>query len=258
MKISVIMQSFLGDYPGSRTLPKEKFLRAVNSFLLQKHQDKELVIVADGCEITKKMYELYLADKEEIKFCYLHRNVEKEKSLYSQENNKISYRGLPREVGRAMATGDLITYFDTDDIMLSTRLSDLDTFWQNVPENVKWSSNPIRLINEKALTSDLFKERKTRIGTTSIPITNMGTKQTENFFINQTVAEGSVSGASYALCHRKDVKTKWKNFEIDKDDKTARSEDTLFLYEMQNEEGPGIRQESASIVICHYRGIWDV
>ena len=48
MKISVIMQSYLGEYPGARSNPKYKFVRAVNSFLLQKHPDKELIIVSDG------------------------------------------------------------------------------------------------------------------------------------------------------------------------------------------------------------------
>jgi hypothetical protein len=136
MKISVIMQAFLGDYPGARTKPKEKFIRAVNSFLAQYHQEKELVIVSDGCEITKKMYELFFSDKEEIKFCYLHRDLEKEKSMYAEDNGLIYYRGTPREVGRAIATGELITYFDSDDVMLPNRLSDLNEFWKTVPKDV--------------------------------------------------------------------------------------------------------------------------
>jgi hypothetical protein len=262
MKISVIMQAFLGDYPGARTKPKEKFIRAVNSFLAQYHQEKELVIVSDGCEITKKMYELFFSDKEEIKFCYLHRDLEKEKSMYAEDNGLIYYRGTPREVGRAIATGELITYFDSDDVMLPNRLSDLNEFWKTVPKDVQWSSNPLRLVHEKILNLDRedWKESKTRIGDVSIDMKNLTTQENEKFILNLMVPEGYVACVSYALCHRKDVKTKWKNITKPKDnydDHKYPSEDTLFLQEMQ-EDGAGIRQESPSIIICHYKNLWDV
>lgn len=258
MKISVIMQSFLGDYPGSRKLPKEKFIRAVNSFLYQNHKDRELVIVSDGCEITKKLYELYFSDNEEIKFCYIHRNIEKEKSMYSEEDGIVTYRGIPREVGRAVATGELITYFDTDDIMLPNRLSDLDDFWKDIPSHVMWSSNSVRIINEKALVSDLYLESKARIGDKTFEISNLETKEKEKFFINLTVPDNMVSTASYSICHRREVTTKWKNVTKHKDDLSTPSEDHLFLREMQDNESAGAKQKSASIIICHYRGIWDV
>ena len=62
--ISVIMPSYLGEYPGSRSNPKEKFIRAVESFRLQDHSKKELIIVSDGCEITNSIYfERWLNDK---------------------------------------------------------------------------------------------------------------------------------------------------------------------------------------------------
>lgn len=260
MKISVVMQSFLGDYPNSRCMPKEKFLRAVNSFLAQSHDDKELVIVSDGCDITKKMYELYYADKEEIKFCYLHRNVEKEKSMYNIEDNKIFYRGLPRQLGCEIATGDLITYFDSDDIMLSTRLKDIANFWKDLPEDVVWTSNPIRLMNVKAIESDEFKESKDRIGTIEIPIVNISTGEKEQFFINCMVKPGYISTATISICHRKNVKAKWKNVEMSIDNngkKSGLSEDNDFAGQLLK-EGKCMRQDSASIVVCHYKDLWDV
>ena len=54
MKISVIMASWLG---AKRPHLDKKFVRAVNSFLKQTHEDKELIIVSDGCQITNKLYE---------------------------------------------------------------------------------------------------------------------------------------------------------------------------------------------------------
>ena len=85
MKISVVMQSYLGDYPGSRKDSKNKFVRAVSSFLRQTHEDKELVIVSDGCEDTKKLYKLFKKYYEEV---YLNlenapQNIFVEKLIYN-------------------------------------------------------------------------------------------------------------------------------------------------------------------------------
>ena len=147
------MQSYLSDYPGSRSRPKEKFIRAVNSFLSQTHEDKELVIVADGCEHTKQIYELLYSENEYIKFAYVAKN-KNTKNMYEKtsdnENTTTYYRGTPRRIGCSLATGDLITYFDSDDIMLPHRLSDIYNAWKDKSQNIKWSSNPLRYFHEKA------------------------------------------------------------------------------------------------------------
>lgn len=260
MKISVVMQVYLGEYLNSRSMPKEKFIRAVNSFLSQTHKDKELVIVSDGCEITKKMYELYYEDNEHIKFCYLARNSKKEKNMYSVENNKITYRGLPRQLGCEIATGDIITYFDSDDIMLNTRLKDLNDFWQQQPENILWSSNPYRLMNVKALENERYKESKIRIGEKTVSVPNLKTGKSEDFFINCMVKKGYVSTATISIAHRKNVKAKWKNIEteVDENGKTiGESEDNNFAKQLIK-EGRGVTQESVSLVVCHYKDLWDV
>jgi len=64
--ISVIMPSYLGKYEGSRINADQKFIRAVESFQQQTLQNKELIIVSDGCEITNRIYrELFQYDTEE-------------------------------------------------------------------------------------------------------------------------------------------------------------------------------------------------
>ena len=55
-KVSVIMASFLGSYPGRSSNPEDKFIRAVKSFITQTYENKELIIVSDGCQMTNMLY----------------------------------------------------------------------------------------------------------------------------------------------------------------------------------------------------------
>ena len=56
--ITWIMQSYLGEYEGSRENADKKFIRAVKSFLAINEKDPrtQLVIASDGCEITHKLW----------------------------------------------------------------------------------------------------------------------------------------------------------------------------------------------------------
>ena len=54
--ITWIMQSYLGEYEGSRSDSDKKFIRAVKSFLAMKDERTQLVIASDGCKITEKLY----------------------------------------------------------------------------------------------------------------------------------------------------------------------------------------------------------
>lgn len=104
MKISVIMASFLGDYPANKAPNKDKkMIRAVNSFLKQTYEDKELIIISDGCEITKKLYNENWASNPQIK--------------YFHSIKLPIYSGSIRSMGQRIATGDIITYLDNDDII---------------------------------------------------------------------------------------------------------------------------------------------
>ena len=67
-KLSIIMQSFLKDYPGARSDPERKFIRAVYSVISQTNQNWELVIVSDGCSITEKLYNDYFREYDNILF----------------------------------------------------------------------------------------------------------------------------------------------------------------------------------------------
>lgn len=101
MKISVIMASFL-NMP-NKTNQGPKFVRAVKSFLNQTYQDKELIIVADGCELTMKLYHENFADCENIFIIPIPKQP--------------PYSGQMRNVAFDYAKGDIITYLDSDDVI---------------------------------------------------------------------------------------------------------------------------------------------
>lgn len=115
MKISVIMASYLGPYPGAATNREAKFKRAVCSFLEQDYPDKQLVIVGDGCPRT---LELALEIAQERPEQWHQSNV----VLGSIEKTPTVLSGAPRNFGIAWAGGEVICYLDTDDVLLPGHL----------------------------------------------------------------------------------------------------------------------------------------
>lgn len=111
MVISVVMASFLGAYKNAATNREEKFIRAVNSFLYQDYEDKELVIISDGCDITKSLYEKYFKD------CY--------SILFRKISKQPLFSGNVRNEGLGIASGSYICYLDTDDFFRKTHLSSI-------------------------------------------------------------------------------------------------------------------------------------
>lgn len=102
-KVSVIMASYLLSYPGAATNRDKKFVRAVNSFKKQTYQNKELIIVSDGCPITIDLYNKFFSNDADIKLISIPKQP-----LYS---------GEMRNAALKIATGDIISYLDSDDIL---------------------------------------------------------------------------------------------------------------------------------------------
>lgn len=103
MKISVIMASYLGDYPNRASNPEKKFIRAVRSFLSQTYGDKELIIVADGCDMTVKLYNTYFSNEKNVKIVKI--------------NKQPIYSGECRNAAFPLAEGEIISYLDNDDVI---------------------------------------------------------------------------------------------------------------------------------------------
>jgi glycosyltransferase involved in cell wall biosynthesis len=101
MKFSVIMASYLGDYPTAAMDREKKIIRAVDSVLNQTFNDCEIIVVADGCEKTFEIISNNYSDNEKVSV------IKIKKQAY--------WSGVPRNVGKHFAKGDYILYLDVDD-----------------------------------------------------------------------------------------------------------------------------------------------
>ena len=97
--ITWIMQSYLGEYEGSRANSDKKFIRAVKSFLAIPDERTQLVIASDGCEITHKLYYKHFKKEPRIEYVYVDKNTPKMYEKSKDGSNNQYYRGLPRQAG---------------------------------------------------------------------------------------------------------------------------------------------------------------
>lgn len=146
------MPSKLSYYEGSSSNREERFIRSVNSFLLNTYPNKELIIVSDNCNITKRIYNEYFKNLNNIKF------------VYENSEGKI-FRGLIREIGVKFSNGDIITFLDTDDELLPNHL---DIISNNI-NNFDWiyMNNYVRKDNGEYYLRESILE-KAYIGTSNI------------------------------------------------------------------------------------------
>ena len=246
-KISVVMQVYLGDYPGSRTDSVIKFHRAVKSFLNQTYKNIELIIASDGCKITMEHYEKYYADNKIIKFVYVDK-----KGLPNMYEERLEgykyYRGIPREAGRSLADGELITYMDSDDYLHPKFAYEIVYNYNLAPTAAKWYLNNAWYDHVNILSiplPDILEEYKYS-DAISVPLL-------DSKFIKTQVKPGLVVNTPWLLVHDADVKTRWK----DTFGKT--SEDVDFGRRLREEcKGLGYQFTAPTYIRCHYTGLWDV
>ncbi len=122
-KFTIILQSFLGEYPGCARDRDIKFARAVDSVLSQTFTDWELIVIADGCNDTFDIIENNYKDSRIT--CYLI----KKQPLWS---------GSARDLGKLEAKGDYCLYLDSDDLyskdhlqIINDQLGSEDWVWYN-------------------------------------------------------------------------------------------------------------------------------
>jgi glycosyltransferase involved in cell wall biosynthesis len=243
MKISVIMMSYLDEYPNARTNSIPKFKRAVNSFLEQDYENKELVIVADGCDITKSLYEKHFSKYDNVNLIWV-------------EKSKSRWPGKIRQLGIYYSTGDYIAYLDADDVIMPTHLS-------SISKAITESNGAKFLLNTGGsvpiIIDEPYKFEKTGI----IEITS-------SFKLDmQTIENNAKAGKIYIVdlplygklmlykltfedpsgthlvVHSRNVNSKWSSI-----DDPMGGEDKVFIEELKKEYKPYMFKEYTYIV-CH-------
>ena len=249
--LSFIMQSFLGDYPGSRTNPREKFIRAVNSFLeLENVNMCELIIVSDGCQITHDTYHEMFAENDSIKYAY----VSKPKFRMYEEDEEGSklYRGLPRQIGRELTESVVTTYLDSDDYLQPNAATILIGNWyeaiktkrgfimastQAWYDNVEGGTNPdndpwVQCDSEHPIEIEKLKGKW-----------------------HKRYVEGNLSNTStMSLSHLSSVTQKWKDI---KKKEGGLNEDGVFFESIRTTGGSVFSINTPYYVRCHYANKWD-
>jgi glycosyltransferase involved in cell wall biosynthesis len=126
--ISVIMPSYLGDYPNCAINREEKLPRAIESFLAQ--EIGELIVVADGCNKTAE-----IASKYPVTVIFI--------------DKQPFFSGTPRNTGIQAAKYDYIAYLDNDDMFGNNHLKriadNLDTDWLYWDDYVNGKTRPVWL-----------------------------------------------------------------------------------------------------------------
>ena len=241
-KISIIMQAYLGEYNGSRSNSIEKFIRAVESFNQQIYKNCELIIVADGCINTFNTYMAKYQSNPNIKIAY----VDKKgvgKMYDDVTEDKKFYRGLPRQIGLEMATGEIVTYMDSDDFLMPKfTLSILSSY--NMKPDADWYINRSWYDNIEA---DWEKEsvfasydRSKAVKIDGIPSKWVATKLKDRLIIL----------SPWLLTHKRNLNIKWR-------DTIGNSEDVDFNTRMRLEYKNGFIYETPTYVRCHYTNQWD-
>lgn len=209
VKISVVMASYLNEYDFSATERVVKFHRAVTSFLNQNYANKELIIVADGC---------YSTAEETVKNYFpQYSNIIKLVQLEKQP----MFSGNVRNVGCFHATGDIICYLDTDDMLGSNHLTVLAHYFQTNPSIIWVYYDDYIIYRFHPITREILNKEKRdvsldygSIGTSSIahrklPSINWvdcdGYGHDWDFIKNKLIDSGlphiKIDGAEYDVCH---------------------------------------------------------
>jgi len=241
------MQSYLADdFVTGTKAAHMKFIRAVHSIQTQTYQDIELIIVADGCDITEYLYRKYFSTDPRIKLVY----IDKEEGTLT--NGKNYFRGLPRQIGRDHVTGKITAYLDADDVALPNHAKLLSQVWKSSIDrnsevafciNVAWYDNAAILNNKNGQGFD-------NLDITTEPFEIKGL---QSEWVISKVKPGLISYNTNLISHRSHVKTKWQ-------DTTNGNEDAIFGTKLLDEVGikNTFKIQKPIYIRCKAYPIWDI
>lgn len=238
IKVSFIMQAFLGDYPGARTQPIPKFHRAIESVL--ENENVEMVIVSDGCEITHREVQKYMNDSR-IKYAYVSKTNAR---MYESKDGAVFYRGVPRQVGIEISTGDIIAYMDSDDVVIPTATKTISTEFYNT--GLKHLFNAAWFDQENAVNYHAKMPNHFALQDNKLDI--LGSK-----FIIVGVQQGYIHWAPWLHCHVRNLNSKWEDVQGNI------SEDVVFGQKLATEfGGMGKTIRNPLYIRCHLKGYFDI
>lgn len=243
------MQSFLGDYLGSRKDSVFKLNRALQSFNKQTNKNTELVLISDNCHLTKKEWETNWRDNNRINFYFLEDNSKK---MYQKSEEGVFYRGYPRQVGIEISDGEIIVYMDSDDFILPDYLDKLSQYWES-NSNLDWIYNNTWFENEKLLNNipigyfDYFEPLQ---NVEKVLIDGL-----ESFWIESTVKQNTILMSPALISHRKYCQVEWKDTFRNKNQSS--SEDMLFNKQLREKYKKGGLIKLPGYVRCHLDNYWD-
>jgi glycosyltransferase involved in cell wall biosynthesis len=201
MKLSVIMPSFLGEYEGCASDRENKFIRAVHSFLENSFYDKELIVVGDCCDKTEEVLKDYF--KHEL-------NIGIIKFFQFSKKQKL-FSGSLRSKGIELASGEYISYLDTDDLLGKGHL--LSIYNQVKSQDLDWAYFNDFLNTDAGLITKRVELKKDSIGTSSIihkKIKNLNWDKCDGYghdykFIERLIKwsdkKDKIYGGTYIICH---------------------------------------------------------
>jgi len=202
-KISIVMQSFLEEYPGARSDPEKKFVRAVYSVIGQTNSNWELVIISDGCSITERLYNEHFKEYNNILFKKLDKPTFSGMDPEQQKNERTRYiiPGSPRGRGVEMSSGDWICYLDADDIFTKDAISKITkyiTTLEKGPVEKRYLFNKVRI--EHSSFDVKTPSLKTTFGErATVSIEGLSDYWKEVFVAN----EGGVIASTSQIIHKK-------------------------------------------------------
>lgn len=192
MKISVIMPSYLGEYEGCASGRSYKFMRAIDSFLQQSYNQKELIVVSDGCAETSKLIAPYFSghfDQKLIKYAWIEKQPK--------------FSGNVRQAGLDIVAGNIITYLDSDDMFKES--DHLTKIVEGFDEKTDWVyfNDYIKFFGIDTLPVEqrVAKISKGEIGTSNIAHKNY-----------KDIAWGGCDGYGHDFTFIKNLEQKYPNY----------------------------------------------
>lgn len=242
MKISFIMQAYLGEYPGSRSNSVDKFHRAVKSLIDQTDKESELIIVSDGCNIVHQEYFSNYKDNDRIRYVFVDKDTP---NMY--EGEQKYYRGLPRQVGRSLVTGEITTYMDSDDYLLNNAVESIKKRWSAFAPN-----SIVGIYNSSWIDNHIMIDREDLMAGTNMCVGDpFKVEGLDSLWINRKMTHKTlILSSTWSMTHRSDFEGKWE------DTIGEPSEDVTFSLKLQKTKKVAVMNEPY-YVRCHYSNLWD-